>query len=241
MKKIDYQFHNMNKFSLKTLYALFAIVTATLLAACGKGDNEVPNYGSLSIYNASPTLSTYDVYLNGSKLNAANLPYGGGVKYTQLPQGTYEAKFNVAGETAAVYTKTGISVANNNFSTLYLTGTAGNFDGLLLADDFSNTSVEKAYVRFVNLSPDAPALDLHVKDATSNLISNKKYKEYSGFTEIEAGSKTFEIKENVSGTVKTTLESTNFVKGYFYTIIAGGKVAAGANERLFNGQIIQHR
>lgn len=231
----------MNKFSLKTLYALFAIVTATLLAACGKGDNEVPNYGSLSIYNASPTLSTYDVYLNGSKLNAANLPYGGGVKYTQLPQGTYEAKFNVAGETAAVYTKTGISVANNNFSTLYLTGTAGNFDGLLLADDFSNTSVEKAYVRFVNLSPDAPALDLHVKDATSNLISNKKYKEYSGFTEIEAGSKTFEIKENTSGTVKTTLESTNFVKGYFYTIIAGGKVAAGTNERLFNGQIIQHR
>ena len=231
----------MNKFSLKTLYALFAIVTATLLAACGKGDNEVPNYGSLSIYNASPTLSTYDVYLNGSKLNAANLPYGGGVKYTQLPQGTYEAKFNVAGETAAVYTKTGISVANNNFSTLYLTGTAGNFDGLLLADDFSNTSAEKAYVRFVNLSPDAPALDLHVKDATSNLISNKKYKEYSGFTEIEAGSKTFEIKENVSGTVKTTLESTNFVKGYFYTIIAGGKVGAGANERLFNGQIIQHR
>lgn len=231
----------MNKFSLKTLYALFAIVTATLLAACGKGDNEVPNYGSLSIYNASPTLFTYDVYLNGSKLNAANLPYGGGVKYTQLPQGTYEAKFNVAGETAAVYTKTGISVANNNFSTLYLTGTAGNFDGLLLADDFSNTSVEKAYVRFVNLSPDAPALDLHVKDATSNLISNKKYKEYSGFTEIEGGSKTFEIKENVSGTVKTTLESTNFVKGYFYTIIAGGKVGAGANERLFNGQIIQHR
>jgi hypothetical protein len=231
----------MNKFSLKTLYALFAIVTATLLAACGKGDNEVPNYGSLSIYNASPTLSTYDVYLNGSKLNAANLPYGGGVKYTQLPQGTYEAKFNVAGETAAVYTKTGISVANNNFSTLYLTGTTGNFDGLLLADDFSNTSVEKAYVRFVNLSPDAPALDLHVKDATSNLISNKKYKEYSGFTEIEAGSKTFEIKENTSGTVKTTLESTNFVKGYFYTIIAGGKVAAGTNERLFNGQIIQHR
>lgn len=241
MKKIDYQFLNMNKFSLKTLYALFAIVTATLLAACGKGDNEVPNYGSLSIYNASPTLSTYDVYLNGSKLNTANLPYGGGIKYTQLPQGTYEAKFNVAGETAAVYTKTGISVANNNFSTLYLTGTAGNFDGLLLADDFSNTSVEKAYVRFVNLSPDAPALDLHVKDATSNLISNKKYKEYSGFTEIEAGSKTFEIKENTSGTVKTTLESTNFVKGYFYTIIAGGKVAAGTNERLFNGQIIQHR
>ena len=231
----------MNKFSLKNLYALFAIVTATLLAACGKGDNEVPNYGSLSIYNASPTLSTYDVYLNGSKLNAANLPYGGGVKYTQLPQGTYEAKFNVAGETAAVYTKTGISVANNNFSTLYLTGTAGNFDGLLLADDFSNTSVEKAFVRFVNLSPDAPALDLHVKDATSNLISNKKYKEYSGFTEIEAGSKTFEIKENTSGTVKTTLESTNFVKGYFYTIIAGGKIAAGTNERLFNGQIIQHR
>lgn len=231
----------MNKFSLKTLYALFAIVTATLLFACGKSDNEVPNYGSLSVYNASPSLSTYDVYLNGSKLNTVNLPYGGGVKYTQLPQGTYEAKFNIAGETAAVYTKTGISVANNNFSTLYLTGTAGNFDGLLLTDDFANTSTEKAYVRFINLSPDAAALDLHVKDATGNLIVNKKYKEYSGFTAIDAGSVTFEIKDNVSGAIKTTLEPTTFAKANFYTIIAGGKVTAGTNERLFNGQIIQHR
>lgn len=228
------------KFSFKTLYALVAIATITLLSACGKSENQVTEYGSLSVYNASPSSATYDVYLNSSKLNSAALPYAGGVKYVQLTVGSYETKFTVATETASVYTKTGINVANNTFSTLYLIGTPGNFDGLLLADELAGAAADKAHVRFINLSPDAPALDLHIKDATSNLTSNKAYKTNSGFTAVDAGAKTFEIKETTSGTVKATVERT-LVNGTFYTIIAGGKITPGTNERAFNGQIIQHQ
>jgi len=230
----------MNKFSLKTLYALFAIVTATLLAACGKSDEVQINVGTLSVYNTSPTATTYDVYLNGSKLNSAALPLGGGVKYTQLAQGTYEAKFTVASETAAVYTKSGISVGNNAFSTLYLTGTTGNFDGLLLADNFGTPNTEKAYVRFINLSPDAPALDLNVKDGAA-VTTNKAYKAASEFIAVDPGAKVFELKETVGGNVKNTLESTTLVKATFYTVIARGKVTPGANERNFGGQVITHQ
>lgn len=230
------------KFSIKTLYISFAVVAIALLTACGKSDTEVPNIGSLSVYNTSPSFATYDVYLNGSKLNvAAALPYAGGVKYTQLTQGTYEAKFTVAGETNAIYTKSNIAVGNNVFSSLYLTGTAGNFDGLLLTDDFSNASTEKAYVRFINLSPDAPALDLGIKDATTNLTTNKTYKAYSTFIAVDPGAKVLEIKLTNGGTVKATVSET-LVKSAFYTVIAGGKVTpSGELEKPFNGQVLKHQ
>lgn len=228
------------KFSFKALYALFAATIVTLISSCGKSDTEVTEYGVLSVYNASPSLGTYDVYINGSKLNTAALPYAGGVKYTQLITGTYETKFTIANETASIYTKTGISVGSNSVSTLYLTGTTGSFDGLLVSDNFTGASNDKAYVRFINLSPDAPALDLSIKDATTNLTTNKVYKTYSEFTAVDAGSKDFEIKETSSGTVKATV-NRSLVNGSFYTIIAGGKVTPDANERAFNGQVILHQ
>lgn len=228
------------KISFKILYALVAVAAISLISACGKGDNQITEYGSLSIYNASPSSTTYDVYVNNSKVNSNALPYAGGVKYLQLTTGSYETKFTIASETASIYTKTGIAINNNTFSTLYLTGTTGNFDGLLLADEVVGAAADKAHVRFVNLSPDASALDLHIKDATSNLTSNKAYKAYSGFIAVDAGAKVFEIKETSSGTVKTTVERT-LANGTFYTIIAGGKVTPGNNERPFNGQVIQHQ
>lgn len=238
-----HQFFNMNttftKHSLKALYLLFAIAAVTLISACGKSDTEVINYGSLSIYNTSPTSATYDAYINSTKANSVALPYAGGIKYAQLNTGTYDIKFTTAGETASIYTKN-VSVATSVFSSLYLVGTSGNFDGLFLTDDFSNTSTEKAYVRFINLSPDAAALDLGIKDATTNLATNKAYKAYSGFVAIDPGAKVLEIKGASTTTVKATVDRT-FVKGTFYTVIAGGKVTPGTNERAFNGQIIVHQ
>ena len=215
------------------------MASIALISACGKSDYEPTSYGSFSVYNASPTLATYDAYLNGRKLNTAALPYAGGVKYNQLIQGSYEVKFTVAGETAPLYTKSGITVGNNSISTLYLVGTSDNFDALLTSDETSNTSIEKSYVRFINLSPDAPALNHGIKDETTDLATDKAYKTYSDFIALEPGEKVFEIKEG--STVKTTINK-NLVRGNFYTIIAGGKVTpANDNEKPFNGQIVLHQ
>jgi len=231
---------NYTKFSFKTFYTLFGIALVALASACGKSETQVTEYGSLSIYNASPSTATYDVYINGSKLNGVALPYAGGVKYTQLPTGNYEAKFTIATDAASIYTKNGIAVGSNSFSTLYLTGTSGNFDGLLVSDNFSGASTDKAYVRFINLSPDATALDLRIKDATANLASNQSFKGNSAFVAVDAGTKVFEIKETSASIVKTTVEAS-VANGKFYTIIAGGKVTPSANERLFNAQVITHQ
>ena len=217
------------------------LILSVLLFGCKIKDETPPSFGLLSVYNLSPTFATYDVMVNDRKLNTADLPYGGGVKYTQFNTGAYQVKFNTAGTNNNIFTKNGLSITQSSFQTLYLAGTAGNFDGLLVDDNFPNSALDKAYVRFINLSPDAPALDLGVKDVATALTTNKAYKTNSSFMAIDEGAKVFQIKETSSGTVKITLESINLSKGSFYTIVAGGKVIPnGTLERSFNGQIILH-
>ncbi len=217
------------------------IILFVLLSGCKIKDETPPSYGLLSLYNLSPTLATYDVTVNDRKLNTADLPYGGGVKYMQFDIGTYQVRFNTAGTNENIFTKNGVSITQNSFQTLYLAGSTGNFDGLLVDDNFPNSALDKAYVRFINLSPDAPALDLGVKDIATALSTNKAYKTNSSFMAIDEGVKVFQIKETSSGTVKITLESITLSKGSFYTIVAGGKISPNGNlERSFNGQIILH-
>lgn len=226
----------------KNLTFKLLIVLLALTSACKHKDDVIPEIGSLSIYNISPTFNTYDVSINSVKVNTAALPFGGGTKYSQLPVGIYAAQFNTAGSADNVYTKSGVSIGVSAFHTLYLLGTAGNFDGLSVQDNFANTSITKAYVRFINLSPDAPALSLTIKDVVAPITTSKTYKSYSDFVELEPGVKVFEIKETSSGTVTSTLESSNFVAGKFYTIISRGKVnPASSLERPFSGQIILHQ
>ena len=236
----------MSTLLLRNLAKYFPLKIAILLisisSACKHKEIVTPPIGSLAIYNMSPTFSTYDVSMNGLKLNTAALPFGGGIKYTQVLAGNYAVKFSTAGGTDNVYTKDGVVVGSNTFHSIYLLGTNGNFEALTIPDNFENTTITKTYVRFINLSPDANALSLSIKDATAPIIANKNYKAYGNFVELEPGAKIFEVKEGATGIVKSTLESTNLETGKFYTIIARGKVnPANSLEHKFSSQIILHQ
>lgn len=224
------------------LSATLAFVLLAFLSSCGSGKGiEQPNVGSLSVYNVSPTSATYDVYIGNNKLNSAALPFGGGIKYAKFNAGNYDLKVTVANENTEVYTKLAMSIGNNSGNTLYLLGTPPNMESISVNDDYTAASNAKAYVRFINLSPDAPALDLKIKDDLS-ITTNKTYKTYSTFTPVEPGSKVFEIKDTANGNVRATLDATTLAAGYFYTIISRGKVTPASNkENGFSGQVILHQ
>lgn len=226
----------------KNLPLKIAVLLVVLTAACKHKEAVTPAIGSLAIYNMSPTFSTYDVSVNGLKLNTSALPFGGGIKYTQMLAGNYAVKFSTAGGSDNVFTKEGVNIGSNTFHSVYLLGTSGNFEALYVQDNFENTAITKSYVRFINLSPDATALSLSVKDATVPMIANKTYKSYGNFVELEPGAKILEVKEASSGLVKSTLESTNLEAGRFYTVIARGKAnPANGLEHPFSSQIILHQ
>jgi hypothetical protein len=223
---------------LKIYFSLILICLATLIS-CKKSTDENPEVANFSVVNASPTLSTYDVYLGDLKISTAALPFGGSIKYGQSLAGNQSIKFTTAGRSESLLTKS-ISLIQNAFQTYYLIDKPGSLDGLLVADDLSATSTDKAFIRFINLSPDAPALDLSITNGNS-LITNKAYKATSGFITITAGTYSFDLKDS-GGAVKTTVSDNVLVAGAHYTIISRGLInPANSSEHPLGIQVILHQ
>jgi hypothetical protein len=213
--------------SLIKLYFGLLLITICGLYSCGKEAVDTNTYGVIAVVNASPTVSTYDVYLGGSKINAAALPLGGAVSFLQKVTGNYEVKFTVAGRTDNVYTKS-ISIGQDSWQTFYLMGTAGSLDGVLISDNHFDISTTQAFIRFVNASPDAPALDLYIQGGAS-VIQNKAYKTGSPFQNIPTGTYTFDIKQTSNGVVKTSTESVTLGASGYYTVLVRGMNTPAAN------------
>lgn len=222
-----------------TACALFALGTL-LFNSCSKDPAPVQEFSFLSITNASPTLASYNAYVGANKINPAALGFGGNVTYGQYLPGAASVKFTTTSNTESVITKS-VTLDANTAHSLFLIGKSGQLDYLVTKDELGSINSDKAFIRFINLSPDAPALDLMIKDGAT-FIADKAYKASSAFTEIEAKTYIFVIKDKTTGTVaKKELASTEFKAGRSYTIIASGLVTPSDIEQAFTGQIITNQ
>jgi Domain of unknown function (DUF4397) len=228
---------NFTPFHFKSI-ALFVLIVFATLTSCKKTDTTDTTISYLRVINASPSLATYNAYFNGSIVNSAALPFGGSAAYLSSTAGTYSLKFTTASSMESLLTKT-ITLNASTYYSSYLINKPAALDVYTIGDDLSIASTDKAYIRFINLSPDAPAMDLAKTSATTTLITNKAYKNASGFIAVDAGTYTFDAKETSSGAVKATSESTSFTAGYHYDIICGGLVTpANDTERPLSLQVI---
>jgi len=198
------------------------LLFAAAFSACKKTETDT-SISYLRVINASPALATYNVYFSGSILNSAALPFAGSVSYGSHAPGSYSLKFTTASNVESLLTKT-VSLSQGTYQSFYLINKPGQLDGLTIGDDLSVPSADKAYIRFINLSPDAPALDLLKTGATSSLTTNKAYKAASGFIAIDAGTVSLDVKDSSTGAIKTTL-SSSFVAGLHYDVICGGLIS----------------
>lgn len=228
------------KLSLPTLsvrlytYLCLAAFSVLSLSACKGKEQPVVNTSNLRIINVSPTGATFNVYLNDKKANAAALPFSGATGYLQAEPGTYAVKLTTATDVQSLLTKT-VAISKDIAYSYYVIDRAPNLDGLLITDDMSMATLDKTYVKFINLSVDAPALDLKIKDGAS-ITTGKAYKASSTFTGFEAKTYTLEIKDTNTGVVKATLSDVALAAGRFYTIVAKGLLTPGNNEQAFSVQ-----
>ncbi|RZL49396.1 MAG: DUF4397 domain-containing protein [Pedobacter sp.] len=215
--------------STKLCFAILAICSV-VFSSCKKTEEDTNAYTAITVINASPTAATYDVYLGSTKLNSAALPMGGTVPYSQRLAGNYDLKFTTSGRSESLLTKN-INLGQNTFYSFYLVGRPNAFEGIFVSDDLSSVSVINAFVRFINLSPDAPALDLNVTGGSA-LATKQAYKGSSSFVAIAAGTYSFDVKDNATSAIKASLTGVNLVANGHYTIITRGLVTPTASGEL---------
>jgi hypothetical protein len=233
-------FTRLNSRNLNRIAAIFIFaVASTSLNSCSKDNTTVTSISGLTVVNASPTLGTYNVYLNSNKVNTAALPFSGTIPYFQIKPGTNSIMFTTANSTASVLTKA-ISLEADKAYSLFLIDKADKLDGLLVSDDLSATNAEKAQVRFINLSPDAGTLVLGQTGAAT-LVSDLPYKGYSAFSAAEAKTYSLEIRDKATGTLLTKLENVVLTAGKMYTIVAAGMLTPSTNDQPLSIQVITNK
>ncbi|RKR83441.1 uncharacterized protein DUF4397 [Mucilaginibacter gracilis] len=189
----------------------------------------------ISVIDASPDAPSLDFYLDANKANRSPIVYNDGLDYLAAYIGKRTATFYSAGTKTVVKSDT-ITLNANRYYTLYLANLASKPDYLLTRDTLVQPAAGMATIRLVNVSPDAPALDLGIRSGAL-LASNKTYRTYSSFVSIAAGTNyTVEVRQHSNSAVLSSLINIKLNAGSVYTIWAHGLIA-GTGATLFSADI----
>lgn len=203
------------------------LVLATLLfTACKKDDNAKPpvtQNGKLALLISSPGAPELSFVLGGAKFaTSKSLNYNTTIDYLNIKAGTYELAVTKKDATE-VLSKVSGTIKNSTNYTFIVTDKSPKAALILVTDDLSAPVANKAKIRFANLSPDAPVLDLYVSGKTESGISKKAFKEVSGFVSVDPATEAkIEIRENSKTDVLATLDKIKIEKGKIYTVYAKG-------------------
>jgi hypothetical protein len=243
-----YYYYNISFYTMKKVYLLlrkkagiigmFGLM-AVLFSSCLKNNNDTnvdaPPSALISVVNASPGTQPLDFYLDQNKANIQAINYGSGLDYLKAYVGKRTATFYLAGTQQKVKSDTA-TLRANQFYTLYLTNVSTAPDFVLLRDSIVRPAAGTAAIRLVNVSADAPAVDLAIKNGQV-LATNKAYKGYSPFVSIPGGNThTLEVRQAGTTTVLATINDVQLKSSSVYTVWLQG-VAAATNDTKLTAKI----
>ena len=212
---------------MKIFSVLFLLATA--LTSCLKDNNDetAPAPSALiSVINASPDSQPVDFYLDQNRANNSAIEYGNGLDYLNAITGKRTAGFYATGTTTKIKSDT-MTLVPNGVYTLYFTNLVANPDFVLLKDIITAPAAGQASVRFVNVSANAPAVDLVTSTGTI-IATNIAYKGASSFSSIPASRYTLQVRQAGTTTVLATIADRDLLTGAVYTIWLQG--VAGATD-----------
>lgn len=214
-----------------------ALTLSAVLTSCAKDfDNTpAPAVSGLNVIHASPTAEKFDFFVGSTRGNNQDFFFGKKLGYFDLYSGTSKITIAKKGTTTALTTDNFTFQPQLGYS-LFVIGKVDSLKFLMVKDSLTRPAIGKANIRFVNVSPDAPALNLAIVDAaadTKDIFTDKAYKQYSDFSTVNASEKvTFVVKNKTTGVVEATLPNVKIESEKIYTIWAKGLKAATDSTKL---------
>lgn len=223
-----------------TAWTGIALVTV-LLAGCLDDDTTqvtpVP-VGYVSIYHASPDAPPLDVLVDNRQLSSRPFVYSDHSNYVNFYTGDRNLKFNTANASSALVDTT-FNVADGKAYSVFVINTlSSGLESLIIADSSAAPETGKAMVRFVNLSPDAPAFDI-LSNNTDKVFENTAFKGATTYKQVDAGTYSFDVTPSGTQNKSVSAKDIRFVPGRYYTIIVRGFVTPPAgNSNVLSIEVI---
>jgi hypothetical protein len=177
--------------------------------------------------NASSVPSPLNLFLDGT-LTVANIPYTSVSNYQVVGAGPRTITVEAAATPGATLLTTTPTLIPATDTSIALYGSAGALGALVLTDTNVTTLAASAQVRFVNVSPDLPSLDVYANGtlAAAGLLQNSA-SSYALLAAIADGtSYQFDFDPAGTTTPVLTLPAVSLTAGGVYTIYVMGPAGA---------------
>lgn len=177
------------------LFFLLTLTGTGMLSSCLKEEESVGQISAVRALNAVPGSGQLDIGLDQNQLNydrqamrAENFAYGDTLPYKNAWPGSRWVRVFETGTGARrePIAQGSVQFRPGSFYSLYVVGYDENVEVLITEDDLSAPGRGKSKVRFIHLSPDAPALDVFVADTEEPLVADLAFKEAKGFLEVSS-------------------------------------------------------
>ena len=223
-------FVRFDRSKLRTILCGVALVL--LLSSCLDDDdgNVTPlPLAYVSIYHESPDAPLLDISVDGRQVN--RLEFTDYTGYLNFYTGDRNFKINSFNATNSLVDTT-VNFVDGGFYSVFIVNNLTNVETLAVRDSSSVPAEGKAKVRFINLSPDAPALDVAANGGP--LFTGSAFKTPSEFIEVDAKESSFIISAAETTDELVSVSDVNLRPGKFYTIIVRGYTnpPAGNNNAL---------
>lgn len=231
MKSMFWKNNRLDKLISMICFVALVVVLSSCLDDDDNGGMQPIPVAYVSIYHASPDAPGMDVYVDERAVN--RLEFTDYTGYLNFYTGDRRFKINPFNATNALVDTT-FKFEDGGFYSLFIVNNLEKIEALTVRDTASTPESGKAKIRFINLSPDASALDVIFKDTTDPLFAEQAFKDPSDFIEVEAAKASLVLKASGSTEELVDLTDVDFRSGRFYTIIARGFVnpPAGNNNAL---------
>ena len=235
-------------------FMVLAVLPAAMLVSCDDDDDDVivqKDTANVMVVHAAPDAPGVDLLIDDAKVNSSTLNYLGNTAYFKVEAGNRGLKVNSAGTATTVLNGNYNFIKDKNY-TIFAKGTTIQDDpaelGLLIVeDDLTAPASGNAKVRFVHLSPDAPAVDIvNVTDAANQIVlfDAQSFEDVSSFASVPAGTYNLEVRADDGGAVIPIegLTGLQLTAGKIYTVIARGFVTPPqGNTNTLGVQIIENK
>jgi hypothetical protein len=226
------------KTKISILASVILMSSAVLFTSCKK-DEDVHEHAKVMVVHASPDAPGVDLLVDGTKKNSAALNFPNNTGYLELEAGTRNLKVNVAGTSTTVINADVPFTKDMSYS-VFAVDSVSVISAIVLTDDLTAPAAGKAHVRFIHLSPDAPAVDVAVASSGTVVFGNKAFKEFTAFTPLDAGSYSLDVRVAGTTTVALVLPTITLEAGKIYTVYAKGFLG-GTGAQALGAEIIVNK
>ncbi len=202
----------MKRLSVIVMLGLVMVMATSAFAAEGKA--------RVRVVHASPDAPAVDVWVNGAPA-FKNAPFKGITQYAALDGGNYDVQVVPAGATTPVVIKGTLGFGAGKDYTVIALGKLADIAPLVLEDNNALPEAGKAHVRFIHASPDAPAVDIAVKNGPV-LFKNIAFKGVGEYLPVAAGTYDLEVRLAGTNNVALSVPGVKLDNQTVYTVFAMG-------------------